>query len=302
MTRARHVTWAEIRLRAASLRETIVRDVLRYRPTTSAGMMRDPAPTPKVFGVPRGGCAVAALVGQPVDRPEDADAIVDDLIDSGATRDRWSAKTNKPFFALYDKRAMTGIKPWLTFPWEDNEPPAGDAVVRLLEMIGEDPKREGLIDTPRRVTKALQEMTSGRDADVAKILSTTFEAKCDEMVCVKGIEFWSLCEHHLLPFHGHATVAYIPNEDGRVVGLSKIPRVVLAYARRLQLQEQLTQQIAHALNDALEPRGVAVSIEATHTCMEARGVERRGAMATQALLGAFRDAEVRAEFTALASR
>lgn len=169
-----------------------------------------------------------------------------------------------------------------------------EAVVALLEGIGEDPSRDGLRDTPRRVVKALAEMTVGYQHDPAQILGTVFDEDSDEMVVVRGIPFWSLCEHHMLPFHGAAHVAYLP--DGQVVGLSKIPRLVECFARRLQVQERMTAQVADALATHLRPRGVAVLIEGEHTCMRIRGIQREGTMVTSAYRGALRDGPARSEF------
>jgi len=178
----------------------------------------------------------------------------------------------------------------------------------LLIAIGEDPAREGLMDTPARVVKAMREMTSGYSENIAKILSVTFDSgQYDQMIVVAGISFISMCEHHLLPFSGHAAVAYLPGKGEcgyRVVGLSKIPRIVEAYARRLQLQERMTTQIADALDEHLAPRGVAVVIEAEHSCMVCRGVRKAGAkMGTSEMRGSFRDhAETRAEVMQLIER
>lgn len=177
-----------------------------------------------------------------------------------------------------------------------------NAVRLLLAFIGEDPTREGICDTPRRVVKALGEMTSGYAQNPREILSRVFVADPnDEMVMVRGIEFASLCEHHMLPFTGQAAVAYIPS-DGRVVGLSKIPRLVHCYARRLQMQERLTGQIGQAMFDHLSPQGVGVVVRAFHTCCALRGVRSRNEMVTSALYGNFRESpQVRAEFLALAN-
>lgn len=164
---------------------------------------------------------------------------------------------------------------------------AEDSVRFLLKHIGEDPDRDGLKDTPARVVKAWREMTSGVNEDPAQILSRTFDVEHDQMVIVRGIRFVSLCEHHVLPFVGTATVGYIPGK--RVVGLSKIPRLVRCFARRLQVQERLTDQIAEAMVKYLKPRGVGVIIRARHECMACRGVEQHTAeMVTSALLGAVR--------------
>ena len=173
----------------------------------------------------------------------------------------------------------------------------------ILAEIGEDVNREGLIKTPERVAKALAFMTSGMDSVPSDILkSSIFTEDNDEMVLVRNIEVFSLCEHHMLPFFGKAHVAYIPN--GKIVGLSKIPRIVDSFARRLQVQERLTEQIRDCINDTLEPRGVAVVIEAQHLCMQMRGVEKQGCVTTtSAFTGAFLDdPKTRKEFISLIDR
>jgi GTP cyclohydrolase I len=172
----------------------------------------------------------------------------------------------------------------------------------LLAKLGETPSREGLLRTPERVAKALHFLTSGYRTDVDTLINQAlFEVKYDEMVIVKDIEFFSLCEHHLLPFFGKVHVAYLPNK--RVLGLSKIPRIVDVFSRRLQIQERLTQEIAHTIQEKIQPLGVGVVCEARHFCMMMRGVEKQhsGAM-TSAMLGAFRDRkETRDEFLSLLS-
>ncbi len=170
-------------------------------------------------------------------------------------------------------------------------------VERQLRLIGEDPTREGLQRTPARVARALQFLTSGYKLDIGKLVNqAVFQEDTQEMILVRDIELYSLCEHHVLPFFGKAHVAYIPN--GRIIGLSKIPRLVDAFARRLQVQERLTEQIAAALECALQPRGVGVIVEARHLCMMMRGVEKQNSSATtSAMLGLFRtDSKTRAEF------
>jgi GTP cyclohydrolase IA len=170
----------------------------------------------------------------------------------------------------------------------------------FLKELGEDPTREGLERTPARVAKAYQYLTSGYDQRVEDILNDAlFTEEYDEMVVVKDIDYFSLCEHHLLPFFGRAHIAYMPSR--KIVGLSKIPRLVEMFSRRLQVQERLTTQIAHTINDVLQPRGVAVVIEGLHLCMLMRGVEKQNSKAvTSAMLGAFRDRpETRAEFMEL---
>lgn len=169
-----------------------------------------------------------------------------------------------------------------------------------MHEIGEDPKREGLLRTPTRVTKAWEFLTSGYHADLKQILNgALFEEQYNEMVIVKDIDFYSLCEHHLLPFYGKCHVAYVPN--GRVVGLSKIPRMVDVFARRLQVQERMTNQIAKTLMDVLQPAGVAVVTEARHLCMLMRGVQKQNTVVTNsAVLGLFHeDRACRDEFMQL---
>ena len=178
-----------------------------------------------------------------------------------------------------------------------------DIIKQLLAGLGEDPVREGLRDTPKRVEQSLRFLTSGYRADVdATLNNALFTVDYNEMVIVKDIDFYSLCEHHLLPFFGKCHVAYIPN--GKVVGLSKIPRLVDIYAHRLQVQERLTNQIANTLLEKIDPLGVAVVTEATHLCMAMRGVEKQNSVAvTSAMLGAFRsDARTRSEFLNLIKR
>jgi GTP cyclohydrolase I len=173
------------------------------------------------------------------------------------------------------------------------------AVTDLLVYLGEDPGRQGLVDTPRRVVAYLKELTRGYGEDPADYLATVFEDDCDEMVVLTGITFTSLCEHHLLPFSGTATVGYVP--DGLVVGLSKLARVVDTYAHRLQLQERLTREIAETITDHLHPKGVGVVLRASHGCMEHRGVSKPGAkFVTSSMTGVLRTKpEARAEFMAL---
>ncbi len=178
-----------------------------------------------------------------------------------------------------------------------------DIIRQLLTELGEDPSREGLLDTPKRVEKSLRFLTNGYAADVDAVLNNAlFTVDYNEMVIVKDIDFYSLCEHHLLPFFGKCHVAYIP--QGRVLGLSKIPRLVEIFARRLQVQERLTNQIAETLREKIRPLGVAVVMEASHLCMSMRGVEKQNSVAvTSAMLGVFQhDARTRMEFLDLIKR
>ncbi len=172
-----------------------------------------------------------------------------------------------------------------------------ETVRKLLELLGEDPNREGLIKTPARVAKALQFLTEGYHQDPKEILNQAlFTSSNDEMVVVRDIEFYSMCEHHILPIIGRVHVAYIP--DGKVVGLSKIPRIVNVFARRLQIQEQMTEQIADAILDTIKPKGVAVVVHARHMCMEMRGVQKiNSTTVSSALRGLFKkDQRTRTEF------
>lgn len=263
-----------------------------------------------VYGVPRGGVPVALMVSQllgvpVVDAPGDGVLSVDDLIDSGATM----ARVGGPFDALLRKPHSPAmpitptLDAWVVFPWEvgtqDASGPA-DAVVRLLEHIGEDPTRDGLLETPQRVLKALTEMTAGYSIDPAEVLAKTFDVgPADELVVVREIPFHSMCEHHLLSFSGNATVGYLPKD--RVVGLSKLARLVDLYARRLQVQERMTHQIADAITEHLGTETAGVVIRARHSCMACRGIQKSAEMVTSKLTGRLRDdPAARAEFLALA--
>lgn len=265
-----------------------------------------------VYGVPRGGAVVAGLMRQKwgyriVDQPNEADVIVDDIIDSGRTRDRLLEQAAFPvtavptlFEALVDKTGAEKDWGWVVFPWEERDDTADveDCVVRLLEFIGEDPTREGLAETPKRFVKALGELTAGLGKDPAEPLAKVFDEQHDEVVCVKGMPFASLCEHHLLGFNGHVHFAYVP--DGKVVGLSKIPRMVEILARRPQVQERLTTQIAEVFTKQVKPLGVMVVVHGTHNCMQCRGVRSSGAMVTSVVRGCFKEKPAaRAEAMAL---
>jgi GTP cyclohydrolase I len=230
--------------------------------------------------------------------------VIDDLVDSGKTA---AAYTPTQFDCLYRKPyspkthggGAVSVAGWLVFPWETERTGPEDSVMRILEFIGEDPTREGLLDTPKRVVKAFREMTAGYEIDPYKDLEVTFAEDVDQMVVLSNIHFDSLCEHHMLPFSGTATVGYIP--DGSIVGLSKLARVVEAYSRRLQVQERLTDQIADAIEDVLGPKGVGVVLTGHHSCMGLRGIRKAGGlMTTSALRGVMKtDGVVRAEFMAL---
>lgn len=269
----------------------------------------------KLYGVPRGGVPASYLIKNKltdynkksmiVSSPEGANYIVDDIIDSGATRDRYLKKyPTKHFLALYEPGFFCENQ-WIVFPWEQSDKSgvdssADDIPIRLLQYIGEDVNRGGLIETPKRFLAAWKDWTSGygqNPADILKVFDDGGE-KYDQMVLLRDIPVYSHCEHHLTPFFGVAHVAYIP--DGRIVGLSKLSRLVDVFSKRLQVQERLTSQIAETIQEVLSPRGVAVSLSCRHLCMESRGVQRSGSTTiTQALKGAFlTHGEARAEFMA----
>jgi GTP cyclohydrolase I len=181
-----------------------------------------------------------------------------------------------------------------------DQPRIQRAVREILAAIGEDPDRDGLVETPRRVARAYAEMFAGLHQDAADVLSTSFELDHQELVVVKDIPFYSTCEHHLVPFHGSAHVGYIPSEDGRVTGLSKLARLVEVYARRPQVQERLTTQIVEALMTHLKPKGAIVVIECEHMCMSMRGIRKPGAKTvTSAVRGQIRETATRAEAMSL---
>ena len=197
-----------------------------------------------------------------------------------------------------------GDSGWFVFPWEtkDGKDDEGiqENVIRLLQYIGEDPMREGLIETPARVEKAYKEWFSGYGHEGSEVLKTFEDGaeKTDEMIVVGPISFYSHCEHHIAPFFGSVYIAYIP--DGKIVGLSKFARLVEIYSRRLQVQERLTTQIAESLQEGLSPKGVAVLVKARHLCMESRGAKSIGSTTTTSkLLGAMKTSEARAEFLRL---
>lgn len=250
-------------------------------------------PKLKYYGVPRGGGYISAMIN-PVDSPEEADIIIDDLIDSGATKLKYK-HFNKPFIGLFDKQKERDLYgQWLVFPWELKEEPAEDNFVRILQYLGEDPNREGLKDTPRRYLKFLKEFLNPEPFNF-----TTFDSEgTDEMIIQTNIPFYSLCEHHIAPFFGTAVIAYIPND--RIVGLSKLARTLDLYAHRFQNQERITSQVAERLTQELNPKGVAVSIKAQHLCMNMRGVKKHDTWTTTTkLTGAFKeDPMARAEFLA----
>ncbi len=265
----------------------------------------------KMFAIPRGGIPAAYAMMTTdaglvlVDRPENADFFVDDIIDSGSTMQKWCDDfPGKPFVALIDKTdPLSGyVNDWVVFPWEQNEGGSiEDNVRRLLQFIGEDPNREGLLETPKRVAKAYAEWFDGYSTDIPALFKTFTDGaeNCDEMVIIDSIPVESFCEHHMARFHGVAHVAYIPN--GKIIGLSKIPKLVRAFSHRLQVQERLTNQVADAITEYLNPKGVAVVIQCEHTCMSTRGARVHGTMTTtSSMRGVFlSEGPTRAEFMSL---
>lgn len=251
-----------------------------------------------VYGVPKGGMIVAGyLVDRRTDikmvhTPGAADIIIDDLVDSGATMNYYTNKyPDTEFIPVFGHKCGWGDA-WLIFPWEADHP-AGeesveDNITRVLEYIGEDPNREGLQETPKRVVKSWGELYAGYNQDPADLFTVFEKDGYDEIVLLKDIEMYSMCEHHMLPFYGRAHVAYIPGE--KIVGLSKLARVVDMFARRLQNQERITEQVTDTLMKYLEPKAAACVIEAKHMCMCSRGVgKQNSSMITSSMKGAFMD-------------
>ena len=280
----------------------------------------------KIYPVPRGGIPAAQSIQtefsaqfpemnvdgsfqsgcfEIAETPEEANVIVDDIIDSGETRTQFHRKfPNKPFFAVVDKTHLDKDwqDDWVVFPWErmNNEQGPEENIRRVLEYIGEDPKREGLLETPKRVIKSFRELYGGYSIDPSTVFTTFDDESTDEMVLLRDIEFHSMCEHHMLPFHGTASIAYIPN--GKIVGISKLARLLDVFAKRLQIQERICQQVTDTLDLELGSLGSACVLKAKHMCMCARGVNKQNSvMVTSSLSGAFRKPEARAEFMALIS-
>jgi len=258
------------------------------------------------YGVPRGGSIIAGLTGRAVDKPEDADYIVDDIFVTGNTMEKWKDLfPDKLFFPLFVKSKNPPVSDvdfhideYIIFPWEGSSEMEGeDLIQRVLEYIGEDCTRDGLIDTPSRVVRTFDTLYGGYKQDPKEVV-TFFEDPSKEMVILKDIEFYSTCEHHMLPFFGKVHIGYIPN--GKVVGISKLARLVEVYARRLQIQERMTTQIANCIVELIQPSGAMVVCEAQHLCMTSRGVEKQhSVMVTSAIRGAFEDKKLRAEFLSM---
>ena len=261
-----------------------------------------------IYGVPKGGMICTAFLQRAtvVDHPGKATIILDDIIDSGKTRDYYKERyPETPFVALVNNLVPGANRnQWYVFPWEEDHPAGAESdiggnITRVLEYIGEDPNREGLKDTPARIVRSWEELYKGYSQKPEDILTTFDSEGCDQIVLLKDIELFSTCEHHLLPFFGRAHVAYIPGE--RVIGISKLARLVDIYARRAQIQERIGEQVTGAIMEHLKPKGAACIIEAVHMCMRMRGVgKQHSTMVTSSMKGAFlENPDARAELMGL---
>jgi len=225
--------------------------------------------------------------------------IVDDLVDSGRTLSSFKGIDKAVLFVKNNnqkkvKYFVEKTNDWIRFPFE-KENDIEENIVRMLEYIGEDPTREGLIDTPKRIVKSWDKLYGGYKMNPKDLVTSFQDGACDEVVILKNIEFYSVCEHHNLPFFGKISIGYLPRK--KVIGVSKLARIVEVYARRMQIQEKMTTQIADCIVDLINPRGVMVVCEAQHFCVVARGVEKKNSlMVTSAIRGAFRKKDLRDEF------
>ena len=268
-----------------------------------------------VFGIPRGGNYPAAIVARELKIPQVFDPkeivkgktlLVDDIVDSGATAKEWTTKTKCDLLAVYADKlekakyvgALRKAGDWIVFP-DESGCGIEDNVRRILEYIGEDVNREGLLETPKRVRKAYEEVFSGYKMDPKTLIKTFTKGTCQEMVILKNAEYVSFCEHHMFPFFGHCSIGYVPN--GKVIGVSKLARLLDCFAKRMQIQERMTSQIADFLEKELDALGVFVVCEGVHFCMKGRGVKKQdSSMITSAIRGEFKDnAAMRAEFLSL---
>lgn len=255
-----------------------------------------------VYGVPNGGMIASAFLKEALvtEDPTEATIILDDIVDSGETAAHYiGAYPRADFFALVDKKLKSpqsldvDENTWVIFPWERDHPKGlmtvEHNIVRLLQYIGEDATREGLVDTPTRVIKSYEELFAGYSTNPKSLLTTFKDTdEYDQIVLAKDIELFSMCEHHMLPFFGKAHVAYIPGN--KVIGVSKLARILDMFARRLQIQERIGQQVTNFLMEELEPVGAACIIEASHLCMRMRGVRKQHSiMVTSSLTGAFKE-------------
>lgn len=288
------VTWSDLCYRAKLVADRIVEN----RSTSSHTGCID------LFGVPRGGIYAALLIGNalsfrgvPVELVEKVHQgcyVIDDIIASGSTRERFQKVNHLGFYALYEKAPGDG---WVVFPWERMKDESGPetSIMRILEYIGEDTEREGLLDTPKRVVRSWDTLFGGYKEDPGAVLKSFEEGACDEVVVLRDIEFYSTCEHHMLPFFGKAHIGYLP--DKSVVGVSKLARLLEVFARRLQIQERLGDQITQAIMEHLSPLGCGCVLEAQHFCMTARGVaKQKSIMVTSSMKGTFLEPSIKSEF------
>lgn len=298
------------------MEKTIVfwNDFKRYSSDLAQSILTSGIKYDAIYGIPRGGIAVAVelsnLLNLPlISEPRKNTLVVDDIVDNGMTILNYKEFDTASLFV----KEKSSVVPtyyvnkiadeWVVFPWEvtkeNKDEGIENNIIRILEYIGEDPSREGLLETPKRVAKAYGEWFSGYNKNPEDIMKTFTSSNNDQIVVVSNIDFYSYCEHHLAPFYGQAHIGYIP--DGKVLGVSKFSRLIDIYARRLQVQENLTAQIADAIMKYLKPQGVGVIVEGIHLCMRSRGVQKQNSiMTTSVMLGAFREKEgVRQEFLKL---
>ncbi len=256
-----------------------------------------------IAGIPRGGAPVAAYMsavsGLPLVPVQDSSPdvlIVDDLADSGTSRSRYHdndfavlfVKSNCPTDLFPTYYCVCGVNDWVRFWWEEKQETIQDNITRILQYIGEDPSREGLVETHNRVARSYEYLFSGYKQSPSDLITVFENDGYNQIILLKDIELYSMCEHHMLPFYGKAHVAYIPNK--KIIGVSKLARIVDLYARRLQIQERIGEQVTSTLMEWLEPLGAACIIEAIHLCMRMRGVSKQNSvMVTSSLKGVFMD-------------
>lgn len=268
-----------------------------------------------IYGIPTGGSLVALRLSKILNLlmvdclGDDNTLVVDDIVDSGLTLSRHRgyftvSLHRKPHCKLSPNIYVEEVPNdnWIIYPYEIDNRGGEDIVRRMIQYVGEDCQREGLVNTPKRVVKAWKELFEGYTKDPKEILNVGFqEGSCEEMVILKDSPFYSTCEHHLLSFFGTVSIGYLPED--KVVGISKLSRLVKVFSRRMQIQERMTSQIADTLMDVARPKGVMVLVEAKHLCMAIRGVRESGSsMITSAIRGAFEDEKVRQEFLNLIKR
>lgn len=270
-----------------------------------------------IFAIPRGGYYVATIASNELGIPVIVDPkeinsntlLVDDLVDTGTTAKKWIEKTGcdllVAYATSYDKATYVGAlreaNSWLIFP-DESGCGIEENFKRTLQYIGEDVTREGLVETPKRMRKAYDEIFAGYKTDPKDLVKTFIQGTCQEMVILKDCEFYSTCEHHFFPFFGKCSIGYLPND--KVIGVSKLARLLDCFARRMQIQERMTAQIADFLEQELGARGVYVVCEGVHFCMTSRGIKKQSAsMVTSAIRGEFKaDHAMRAEFLSLIGR